>query len=75
MRASIVELNALPDLLYRLLSTEKVRVSEANGIIQVEPVKEEVDCTVGLRGMFADDSNMTVDKFLERMRTDKELDL
>ena len=75
MRASIVKLNALPELLYRLISTEKVRVSEVNGIVQLEPVKAEIDCTVGLRGMFAGDINMTVDRFLERKQAEKELDL
>jgi len=74
MRASVVELNALPELLHRLIPTDKVRVSEANGIVQIEPVAE-VDCTIGLRGMFAGDVNMTVDKFLERKRAEKELDL
>jgi len=75
MTANVVEINALPDLLYSLFSTEKVRVSESNGIVQVEPIKDEIDCTIGLRGMFAGDSNMTVEKFLERARADKELDI
>ena len=75
MRANVIELTALPNLLYKLISTEKVRVSETNGIVQVEPVKAEVDCTIGLRGMFAGDPNMSVDKYLERKRVDKELDL
>ena len=75
MSTSVIELNALPDLLYRLIPTKKVRVTEFDGIVQVAPVKEEIDYTIGLRGMFAGDPNMTVDKFLERMRADKELDL
>jgi len=74
MRASVIDLNTLPELLYRLISTDKVRVSESNGIVQVEPVKE-IDCTIGLRGMFAGDPYMTVDKFLERKHDEKELDL
>ena len=75
MSARVIERTALPDLLYSLIFTDKVRVSESNGIVQVEPVKEEIDCTIGLRGMFAGDPSMTVDKFLERKRADKELDL
>jgi len=71
LRASIIDLNALPELLYRLISTEKVRVSESNGVVQVEPAKEEIDCTIGLRGMFAGDPNMTVNKFLERNKSKK----
>ncbi|MCL1885072.1 MAG: hypothetical protein FWF81_15110 [Defluviitaleaceae bacterium] len=75
MSDTVMDINALPPLLLRLFSTSKVIVSEANGIVQVAPIKEEVDCTIGLRGMFAGDPNMTVDKFLERKHADKELDL
>jgi len=75
MSVRIIERTALPDLLHSLIFTDKVRVSESNGVVQVEPVKNEADCTIGLRGMFAGDSNMTVDKFLERKHADKELDL
>ena len=75
MSMKIIERTALPDLLYSLIFTDKVRVTESNGVVQVEPVNNEVDCTIGLRGMFAGDPNMTVDKFLERKHADKELDL
>jgi hypothetical protein len=75
MSNTVMDVNALPPLLLQLFSTSRVIVSESNGIVQVEPVKENVDCTIGLRGMFAGDPNMTVDKFLERKRADKELDL
>ncbi|MCL2199723.1 MAG: hypothetical protein FWB80_12455 [Defluviitaleaceae bacterium] len=75
MSARVIEKTALPELLFSLIFTDKVRVSEANGIVQVEPVKDEVDCTVGLRGILADCHEMSVDKFLERKRADKELDL
>jgi hypothetical protein len=75
MSARVIERTALPDLLYSLIFTDKVRVSESNGIVQVEPVKNNVDCTIGLRGMFAGDPWMTVDKFLERRQEEKELDL
>jgi hypothetical protein len=43
--------------------------------VQFVSVKENEDCTIGLRGMFAGNPNMSVDKFLERNRADKELDL
>ena len=75
MSAKVIERSDLPNLLYSLIFTDKVRVTESNGIVQVEPVQEEVDCTVGLRGIFAGDPNMTVDKYLERKRAEKELDL
>ena len=75
MKTNVVEMTALPDLLLTLISAKKVRVSELDGIVQIEPIKDNVDCTIGLRGMFAGDPNMTADKFLERKHIDKELDL
>jgi len=75
MSTKVIERAALPELIYSIIFTDKVRVSESNGIIQVEPVKDEADCAIGLRGMFAGDPNMTVSNFLERKRADKGLDL
>jgi len=75
MTDTVMSTKALPEILLKLIKTEKVRMKESGGVIQLLPVKENVDCTVGLRGMFAGDPNMSVDKFLERMRADKELDL
>ena len=75
MTESVISINALPELLVKLLSTEKVRVKEVDGILQIIPVKENTDCTVGFRGLFAGDPNMTVDRFLERKHADKDLDL
>jgi hypothetical protein len=50
-------------------------VKEIDGVIQLMPVKENVDCTIGLRGILAEYDDMSVDKFLERMRADNKLDL
>jgi len=71
----VMNTNAFPEVLFELIKTEKVRVKEMDGVIQLMPVNENNDCTIGLRGMFAGDPEMTVDKFLERMRADAELDL
>jgi len=77
MKDNVMDINALPSLLFRLFSTAKVAVSESDGLVQIVPVNDEHDCTVGLRGILAgsDYDDMSVDKFLERMRADKELDL
>ena len=53
----------------------KVRVIEFDGIIQLISVKDNTDCTIGLRGILAGYDEMSVDKLLERKRADKELDL
>jgi len=75
MFESVVSINALPEYLIKIIPTEKVRVKEVDGIIQLMPVIENTDCTIGFRGMFAGDPNMTVEKFLERKHADKVLDL
>ena len=74
MTDTVMKTTALPDILLRLITTERVRVKESDGIIQLVPIKEDDDCTIGLRGLFAGDPNMTVEKFLERKRADKELE-
>ena len=75
MSETVMSTTALPEVLLRLIPTEKVRVKEVDGVIQLMPVKENIDCTIGLRGMFAGDPELTVDKYLERKRAEKELDL
>jgi virulence-associated protein VagC len=55
--------------------TKQVRVREDNSVVTIEPVEEKTDCAIGLRGMFKDCPEMSVDKFLERKYADKELDL
>ncbi|MCL2055368.1 MAG: hypothetical protein FWG90_13185 [Oscillospiraceae bacterium] len=69
-----ISTKALPEILFRLIRTEKVRLNEENGIIHLTPIKENADCTVGLRGLFADYPEMSVDKFMERKHADKELE-
>ena len=75
MNDTIMQTRAFPEILFKLIPTEKVRVTEIDGMVQLMPVKENEDCTIGLRGMFAGDPNMTVEKFLERKCAAKELDL
>jgi len=75
MNESVISINALPEFLVKIIPTEKVRVKEVDGIVQIMPVKENSDCTIGLRGILAGYDDMSVDKFLERKHADKELDL
>ena len=71
MTETVMNTRALRDVLHRLIPTERVRVTEIDGMVQLVPVKENADCTIGLRGIFAGCSDMTVDRFLERKRADK----
>ena len=75
MTDTVMNTTALPEILLQLINTEKVRVKESDGIIQLMPVKENIDITIGLRGILAGYDEMSVDKFLERKRADAELDL
>jgi len=67
----VLNTNTLPEPLFRLISSEKVKVNEANGIINLVPILEiNDDCP--LRGIAAD-SKLTVDKFLAMTHDEKEL--
>ena len=74
MAEMILNANTLPEPLFRLIKAEKVKVRESDGEILLIPI---VDTGKGcpLRGMLAGCDDMSVDKFLERRRADKELDL
>ena len=74
MTGNIVDVKALPELLFRILATDKVHVLEIGGGVQVMPIKEDKNSFGSLVGMFAGDPNMSVKNFLERKRADKELD-
>ena len=65
MTETVMNTSTLPEYLFKMIPTEKVRVREIDGMIQLMPVKENIDCTVGLRGMFAGDPELTIDKYLE----------
>ena len=74
LKDNIMDINAIPSLLFDLYSTVRVRVTKVDGFIRVAPINDEHDCTEGLRGILASYDNMSVDNFLERMRADKEMD-
>ena len=75
MTDTVTTTKVLPEILLKLIKTEKVRVKESDGVIQLMPVKETIDCTVGLRGILADYPEMSVENFLKRKRADAEMDL
>ena len=75
MTDMVMNTASLPEILFKLITTEKVRVKESGGVIQLVPVKENTDCTIGLRGILAGYDEMSVDNFMRRKRADAELDL
>ncbi|MDR2855012.1 MAG: hypothetical protein LBV40_02500 [Methanomicrobiales archaeon] len=68
----ILETRTLPEPLLRLIRSETVRVHEVNGEIRLTPI-EETPNRCPLLGMYSD-GKLTVDKFLEWKRQDKELE-
>jgi len=75
MNEIVINKLSLHEVLIKLISTEKVKISEHDGEIHLIPIKEESDCTIGLRGLFANYPEMSVDKFLKRKHKDKELEI
>ena len=73
MKDNVMDINALPTLIFRLFSTAKVSVTETDKGIHIVPAKEESSID-GLIGILADYPEMSLDNFMARMRADKELD-
>lgn len=67
----VLNTNTLPEPLFRLIRSEKVKVHEANGVVSLMPILE-IQGNCPLRGLAAD-SNLTVDKFLAMTHDEKEL--
>jgi len=72
MTEMVLNARTLPEPLFRMIRTEKVKVIENNGIISLTPVVETTR-RCPLRGL-ASDSTLTVDNFLTMSREDKELE-
>ena len=71
MTEMVLNTKTLPEPLFRLINTERIKVSEVNGIINLIPIVEsKSDCP--LRGLAAD-SSLTVDKFLAITHDETEL--
>ena len=71
MTEMVLQVRSLPAPLFQLISTEKVRVREANGEIHLIPIQEKLvanDCP--LLGLYAS-GNLSVDKHHEWSREDK----
>ena len=74
MNDLVLNASVLPEPLLRMIRTDKVRVSEADGVITMTPVEEAFDCTAEVFGMYSD-GILSVDKFLKHKHAEKELEL
>jgi len=71
MTEMVLNAKTLPEPLFRLIRTDRVKVNESDGVISLTPIAEtKKGCP--LRGI-ATDSNLTVDKFLAMTHDDKEM--
>ena len=75
MAEMVLQAKILPEPLFRLIPTEKVKIREdINGEIRLIPVKEAGKSSCPFLGMYTD-GKLTVDGYLERKRADKELEI
>ena len=71
MTEIVLNTNTLPEPLYRLIKTKKVKVNETNGVVNLIPIAESnAECP--LRGLAAD-SNLTVESFLVLTHDENEI--
>ena len=71
MNDIILNTSTLPEPLFALVGAEKVRVNKTGGVVTMTPIKGDFDYIDELYGSCAD-GGLTVDKFLEWTREDKE---
>ena len=73
MTDMVLNTNSLQETLLNLIRTERVRLREADGEIHITPI-EGTEADYPLLGLLSDYKDYTLDKFMARKRTDKELE-
>ncbi len=71
MSEIILNTRTLPEPLFKMIRTERVKVSETDGVINLTPILD-VKGGCPLRGLAAG-SNLTVDKFLDMTHDETEM--
>jgi hypothetical protein len=71
MSELVLNTNTLPEPLFRLIKSEKVKVSNVDGIISLIPISEN-EYVCPLLGLAAD-SKLTVDRLLAMTHDEKEM--
>ena len=70
MNEIIIDASTLPEPLFKLVDTDRVRVRKADGVITMSPVKEDINVIDKLYGSL-EGSNLTVEKFQQWLREDE----
>ena len=76
MTEIVLQTRALPEPLFRLISSDNVKIqADTNGEIRLIPVKESIELinNCPFLGMYTD-GKLTVDGYLERKHRDKDLE-
>jgi len=73
MSEMILNVNALPETLFRMITTERVKLRKSGNVISLTPFNEVTKDECPLLGLTAG-SSLTVDKFLAMTREDKILE-
>jgi hypothetical protein len=71
MTEMILDTRTLPEPLFKLIHTDKVKVNETNGIVNLIPIRE-MKAKCPLLGLTSD-SGLTVDKFLAMTHDETEI--
>jgi hypothetical protein len=71
----VLQARTLPEPLFRLIPTDKIKIRQSNGEIHLIPFEDSAksQSILPILGMYTD-GKLTVDGFLERSRADKELE-
>jgi len=70
----VLDIQALPEIIFSRIPSKKVKFYEENGTITLTPVFEEKPCFDHLVGKFSD-GKISVDDFLDNKQREKELEI
>ena len=73
MSEMILSVKALPETLFKIIPTERVKLRQTGNVISLTPLREVTKDECPLLGLTAG-SRLTVDKFLAMTREDKILE-
>ena len=74
MTEMVLDINELPNTILSRITSKKVKVSEENGTITLEPIFEEKSNFKHLVGMFSD-GKISVEDFIKEKQQEKNLEL
>ena len=73
MPEMVLSVKALPETLFKMIPTERVKLRQTGNVISLTPLREVAENECPLLGLTSG-SRLTVDKFLAMTREDKKLE-